>query len=114
MSLKQIDFTKVLTDDQVYDHMMDSYEQLGRDWIVHQWNWMNNTYTAFKDHYKYLIIISLVEKTLQLSVSNKYTHFHMKYLKMNLKIIKMLKYYGFKRSQRIWALGDLSEVELKV
>ena len=65
MSLRQIDFTKVLNDDQVYDHMMSSYDQLGRDWIVHQWNWMNNTYIAFKDHYKYLILISLVEKTLQ-------------------------------------------------
>ena len=65
MSLRQIDFTKVLSDDQVYDHMMSSYDQLGRDWIVHQWNWMNNTYIAFKDHYKYLILISLVEKTLQ-------------------------------------------------
>ena len=65
MSLRQIDFSKVLSDDQVYDHMMASYDQLGRDWIVHQWNWMNNTYAAFKDHYKYLIVISLVEKTLQ-------------------------------------------------
>ena len=65
MSLRQIDFSKVLTDDQVYDHMMANYDQLGRDWIVHQWNWMNNTYAAFKDHYKYLIVISLVEKTLQ-------------------------------------------------
>ena len=65
MSLRQIDFSKVLNDDQVYDHMMASYDDLGRDWIVHQWNWMNNTYAAFKDHYKYLIVISLVEKTLQ-------------------------------------------------
>ena len=65
MSLRQIDFTKVLNDDQVYDHMMRSYDQLGRDWIVHQWSWMNNVYQAFKDHYKYLIVISLVEKTLQ-------------------------------------------------
>ncbi len=65
MSLRQIDFSKVLNDDQVYDHMMASYDQLGVDWIVHQWNWMNNTYAAFKDHYKYLIVISLVEKTLQ-------------------------------------------------
>jgi len=38
MSLKQVDFSKVLTDDQVYDHMMRSYDQLGRDWIVHQWS----------------------------------------------------------------------------
>ena len=65
MSLRQIDFSKVLNDDQVYDHMMNSYDKLGRDWIVHQWNWMNNVYKAFKDHYKYLIVISLVEKTLQ-------------------------------------------------
>jgi hypothetical protein len=65
MSLNQIDFSKVLNDDQVYDHMMANYDKLGRDWIVHQWNWMNNVYQAFNDHYKYLIIISLVEKTLQ-------------------------------------------------
>ena len=65
MNLQQVDFSKVLNDDQVYDHMMSSYDQLGRDWIVHQWSWMNNVYQAFKDHYKYLIIISLVEKTLQ-------------------------------------------------
>ena len=65
MNIKQIDFSKILNDDQVYDHMMKSYDQLGRDWIVHQWNWMNNVYLAFKDHYKYLIVISLVEKTLQ-------------------------------------------------
>ncbi len=65
MNLQEIDFSKVLNDDQVYDHMMSSYDQLGRDWIVHQWNWMNNVYQAFNDHYKYLIVISLVEKTLQ-------------------------------------------------
>ena len=65
MSLSQIDFSKVLNDDQVYDLMMANYDQLGKDWIVHQWNWMNAIYNAFKDHYKYLIVISLIEKTLQ-------------------------------------------------
>jgi len=54
MSLRQVDFSKVLNDDQVYDHMMKNYDQLGRGWIVHQWSWMNNVYQAFKDHYKYL------------------------------------------------------------
>ena len=89
MSLRQIDFTKVLTDDQVYDHMMGSYDQLGRDWIVHQWNWMNNTYAAFKDHYKYLIVISLVEKTLQFydQMNIQYT-FDEFYSKSNLHIDK--------------------------
>lgn len=65
MNIKKIDFSKVLNDDQVYDHMMANYDQLGAEWIVHQWNWMNNVYKAFHDHYKYLIVISLVEKTLQ-------------------------------------------------
>ena len=65
MAIQQIDFSKVLNDEQVYDHMMANYDQLGKDWINHQWRWMNAVYKAFKDHYKYMIIISLVEKTLQ-------------------------------------------------
>ena len=65
MSIKQIDFSKVLNDEQIYDHMMANYNRLGNDWIAHQWRWMNAVYQAFKDHYKYMIIISLVEKTLQ-------------------------------------------------
>ena len=89
MSLRKIDFSKVLNDDQVYDHMMASYDKLGRDWIVHQWSWMNNIYTPFKDHYKYLIIISLVEKTLQfydqMNISYSFDHF---YTKANLQIEK--------------------------
>ena len=65
MSLQEIDFSKTLTDDQVYDSIMRNYSDLSKDWIFHQWNWMNNVYSPFKDHYKYMIIISLVEKTLQ-------------------------------------------------
>ena len=90
MSLRQqVDFSKVLNDDQVYDHMMRSYDQLGRDWIVHQWSWMNNVYQAFKDHYKYLIVISLVEKTLQFydQMNIKFT-FDQFYSKSNLQVEK--------------------------
>jgi len=89
MNLKQIDFSRVLSDDQVYDHMMASYDQLGREWIVHQWNWMNNVYLAFKDHYKYLIVISLVERTLQFydQMNIKYT-FDQFYSKSYLQIDK--------------------------
>ena len=89
MSLQQVDFSKVLTDDQVYDHMMRNYDQLGRDWIVHQWSWMNNVYQAFKDHYKYLIVISLVEKTLQFydQMNIKFS-FDQFYSKSNLQVEK--------------------------
>jgi hypothetical protein len=89
MNLQQIDFSKVLNDTQVYDHMMNNYDQLGRDWIVHQWNWMNNVYKAFEDHYKYLIIISLIEKTLQFydNMNIQFT-FDQFYSKSNLQIEK--------------------------
>ena len=63
MPLQEIDFSKTLTDEQVYDTIMKNYSNLSREWIFHQWNWMNNVYWSFKDHYKYMIIISLVEKT---------------------------------------------------
>ncbi|MDC3069161.1 hypothetical protein OA263_01685 [Candidatus Pelagibacter sp.] len=65
MTIHQIDFSKTLTDDQVYENIMNNYSDFSKDWIFHQWNWMNNVYIPFKDHYKYLIVISLVEKTLQ-------------------------------------------------
>ena len=76
MSLRQIDFSRTLYDDQVYDHMMANYSDLGKDWIAHQWNWMNGVYIAFKDHYKYMIVISLIEKTLQFydQMNIKYTY----------------------------------------
>ncbi len=65
MSIQEIDFSKTLTDDQVYESIMSHYSTLSKNWISHQWNWMNNVYASFNDHYKYMIIISLVEKTLQ-------------------------------------------------
>ncbi len=65
MSLEQIDFSKTLTDDQVYESIMNNYSELANEWISHQWNWMNNVYWSFNDHYKYMIVISLIEKTLQ-------------------------------------------------
>ncbi len=65
MTLQQIDFTKTLSDEQVYESIMHHYSNLSKEWISHQWNWMNSVYWAFKDHYKYMIVISLIEKTLQ-------------------------------------------------
>ena len=65
MSIQKVDFSKTLSDDQVYESIMSHYSTLSKDWISHQWNWMNSVYRPFNDHYKYLIIISLIEKTLQ-------------------------------------------------
>ena len=65
MSITKIDFSKTFTDEQVYDSLVKNYVTLGNDWMAHQWNWLNYLYLPFKDHIKFLIIISLVEKTLQ-------------------------------------------------
>ena len=65
MSIQEVDFSKTLSDEQVYESIMFHYSTLSKDWISHQWNWMNSVYRPFNDHYKYLIIISLIEKTLQ-------------------------------------------------
>ena len=65
MNLQEIDFSKTLDDEQVYSSIMSNYSDLSKEWIIHQWNWMNNVYSPFKDHYKYMIVISLIEKTLQ-------------------------------------------------
>ena len=65
MSIQEVDFSKTLSDDQVYESIMSHYSTLSKDWISHQWNWMNSVYRPFNDHYKYMIIISLIEKTLQ-------------------------------------------------
>ena len=65
MGLQEIDFSKTLNDEQVFETIMGNYSNFSKDWIIHQWNWMNNVYWSFNDHYKYMIVISLVEKTLQ-------------------------------------------------
>ena len=65
MGIQEIDFSKTLTDEQVYESIMSHYSTLSKNWISHQWNWMNNVYASFNDHYKYMIVISLAEKTLQ-------------------------------------------------
>ena len=82
MNTNQIDFSKTLTDEQVYESIMINYSNLSKDWIAHQWNWMNNVYWAFNDHYKYMIVISLIEKTLQfydqMNVQYSYNEYYSK------------------------------------
>ena len=52
---------------------------------------MNNVYKAFHDHYKYLIVISLVEKTLQfynqMNIQYTFDQFYSYILSYKLKIL---------------------------
>jgi hypothetical protein len=65
MSLNKIDFSKTLNDDQVLNCLNKNFRDLGKQWVQHQWNWMNYVYAPFKDHTKYFVLISLIEKNLQ-------------------------------------------------
>ncbi len=82
MAIQEIDFSKTLSDDQVYEAIMNNYSSLSKEWIFHQWNWMNSVYSPFNDHYKYMIIISLIEKTLhfydQMNIQNTYDDYFSK------------------------------------
>ena len=82
MSIQEIDFSQTLTDDQVFETIMSNYSNFSKDWIIHQWNWMNNVYLSFNDHYKYMIIISLIEKTFQfydqLNIQYSYDEYYSK------------------------------------
>ena len=50
MAIQEIDFSKTLSDDQVYEAIMNNYSSLSKEWIFHQWNWMNSVYSPFNDH----------------------------------------------------------------
>ena len=82
MAIQEIDFSKTLNDDQVYEAIMNNYSSLSKEWIFHQWNWMNSVYSPFNDHYKYMIIISLIEKTLhfydQMNIQYTYDEYYSK------------------------------------
>ena len=64
MELRNLDFTNVVNEEQIHSVILNNYGKIGRDWVAHQWIWLNGIYKSFDDHIKFFIIISLVEKTL--------------------------------------------------
>ena len=80
MELNKLDFANKVQDQTIYDLLFNNYELLGKDWIAHQWTWINAVYQAFEDHIKFLIIISLVEKTLnfyhQINITKTYDEYY--------------------------------------
>lgn len=56
--------------DETLNIILNKYVEIGPPWIVHQLEWTNNIFKAFKDHDKYLIIIYLIKKTLDFYARN--------------------------------------------
>ena len=64
------------------DVLDKKYSTLGPMWVNLQMEWCNGTYTSFKDHDKFLILIFLVKKTLDFYSRNfiklNYDEFYLK------------------------------------
>ena len=89
MELKNLDFQNVVNEEQVRNIILNNFTNLGKEWVAHQWIWLNGIYKSFNDHIKFFIIISLVEKTLdfyhQVNITKSYDEY---YSSTNLQIDK--------------------------
>ena len=61
--------------EQIYKEDMltvieNRYSTLGPMWVTHQLEWNNGVYASFKDHDKFLIVIFLINKTLNFYSTN--------------------------------------------
>ena len=75
---RQINKKKTLT------VLENKYSTLGPIWVSHQMEWLNGIYACFKDHDKFLIIIFLTKKTLDIYSTNLIKLTLMNFLQMKL------------------------------
>ena len=70
MQMKTVDIHKIISKENVLNVITKNYNSLYLKWLEHQLHWINTTYSTFKDHEKYLIIVTIVKKTLNLYYEN--------------------------------------------
>jgi len=70
MNDKVPDISKQVYKKDIFNVMEKRYSTLGSVWVRHQLEWCNGVYSSFKDHDKFLIVIFLVKKTLDLYSRN--------------------------------------------
>ena len=66
MKTKIPEIHKQINKEDTFKVLENKYSTLGPMWVSHQIEWLNGVYAAFKDHDKYLIIIFLTKKTLDI------------------------------------------------
>ena len=64
MNAKIPDISNQVYKEEIQNLLISEYSTLGSVWVNQQMEWMNGTYTAFKNHDKFLIIIYLLKKAL--------------------------------------------------
>ena len=63
--------SKIINNSKIFDNkiianlLIKNFGKISKDWVFHQWNYLNQNYDAFNDLTKYFIIISLVRNTLK-------------------------------------------------
>jgi len=64
------EISKQIYNQETLNVLDKSYSTLGPAWVSHQMEWFNGIYSCFKDHDKFLIIIYLTKKTLDIYSNN--------------------------------------------
>ena len=64
------DISKQIYQKDVLNIIESNYKELSNGWISHQERWLNQAYQAFNDHSKFLIVITMVKKTLDFYSKN--------------------------------------------
>ena len=65
MVSKKIETSKIFNNKVIYNFLIKNFGKISKDWVFHQWGYMNQNYVVFNDLTKYFIIISLVRNTLR-------------------------------------------------
>ena len=64
MQLNIPDISKQIHKEDILGVLKNKYSSLGSIWVNHQMEWSNKIYAMFKDHEKAIIVIYLLQKTL--------------------------------------------------
>ena len=79
--------SRQLTEEEVFGIINKNFSQLINSWFNFQMEWLKGTYSVFKDHDKYMIIIYLVNKTMNFFSDNLITlDYENYYLKRKIEI----------------------------
>jgi predicted transcriptional regulator len=62
--------------EDTHDALKNNFDEVAFEWWKHQLGWINGVYETFRDHEKFLIVIYLVKKTLEI-YSMKFKKFSM-------------------------------------
>ena len=65
MASKRINNSNIFDNKIIGNLLIKNFGKISKDWVFHQWNYLNKNYDAFNDLTKYFIVISLVRNTLK-------------------------------------------------